>query len=221
MSAGQPKALVEVHGRPFLEWQLAWMHAQGVRHVHLAAGYLGDAFRDWVRAARANDLPHVTVSVEPEPLGTGGGLAFAWSHCDAFPMFVANGDSLMPGLRLADFYNHFNSRSPNVIASVAVAHLDDASRFGTVEQDENGLISAFREKETSRAGWVNGGFYLMREEVRSTFPNRNRFSLEHDVFPALAASGRLAAYAADADLYDMGTPEGLLELRTYIERGQA
>ena len=28
-----PKALVDIHGRPFIAWQLDWLRDQGVTHV--------------------------------------------------------------------------------------------------------------------------------------------------------------------------------------------
>ena len=37
-----PKALVEVAGRPFIEWQLDYLHSQGVTHIVLCLGYLGE-----------------------------------------------------------------------------------------------------------------------------------------------------------------------------------
>ena len=37
-----PKALVEVAGRPFVDWQLEWLAACGVRRVVFCLGHLGE-----------------------------------------------------------------------------------------------------------------------------------------------------------------------------------
>jgi len=67
-----PKALAPTAGKPFLQWQLDWLFNNGLSSILLAAGYKGDQIADWVR--QQNYKQEVTVSIEPAPLGTGGGL---------------------------------------------------------------------------------------------------------------------------------------------------
>src|SRR5437763_3276508 len=43
-----PKALVEVAGRPFIDHQLALLRDNGLRHVVLCLGHLGEQVRDHV-----------------------------------------------------------------------------------------------------------------------------------------------------------------------------
>ena len=40
-TATMPKALVPVAGRPFVEWQLEWLAANGATDILLCVGYLG------------------------------------------------------------------------------------------------------------------------------------------------------------------------------------
>ena len=217
VSKGTPKALVNVKGRPFLEWQLSWLRQQGVQHVHLATGHQSATFLDWTESYRADDLPTLTLSVESEPLGTGGGLAYAWEQCTSDRVLVANGDSLMPGLSLVDFYNKHRSHPQAVQASIVVTRVENTGRFGTIEFDLNRCVTAFLEKQSGHTGWVNGGFYVMDAAAKRAFPKTTTFSLERDVFPTLAAQKKLGVCVSDAELLDMGTPEGLQELTDYLE----
>jgi NDP-sugar pyrophosphorylase family protein len=41
-----PKVLLEVGGKPFLEHQLAQLRQQGVEHVVLCVGFLGDLIQE-------------------------------------------------------------------------------------------------------------------------------------------------------------------------------
>ncbi len=43
-----PKALVDVAGRAFIEWQLDYLHSQGVRQVVLCLGYLGEQIEELI-----------------------------------------------------------------------------------------------------------------------------------------------------------------------------
>ena len=90
----RPKALVPVAGRPFIEWQIDWLQRGGVTHFHLAAGHMADAIEAW---AAQQDLS-ITVTREPEPLGTGGAVAYVRPHLQPGAFWVVNGDTLLPNL---------------------------------------------------------------------------------------------------------------------------
>src|SRR6188508_925154 len=73
---GRPKALAEVGGRPFIEWQLLQLKAQGLRRVVLCTGYRGDLIEaDLGDGARLG--MELVYSTERSPLGTGGALGLA------------------------------------------------------------------------------------------------------------------------------------------------
>ena len=92
-----PKALVPVHGRPFLEWQFDWLRQNGIGQILLAAGHKADVLEDYL-AARPADGLRIRLSREPEPLGTGGALKFVEPQLASDPVLVLNGDSLVPHL---------------------------------------------------------------------------------------------------------------------------
>lgn len=91
-TAGRPKALVEVGGRSILERQVTWLAAGGVERVVVSAGYRAEVLQEFVDT---NELPvAVTVVVEDEPLGRGGGLKHAARRC-RFPPSDGSGSTAM------------------------------------------------------------------------------------------------------------------------------
>ncbi len=235
----RPKALVPVAGRPFIEWQLEWLARGGVRRVHLAAGHLGSMLADWARrwspsGPAATLAGALSWSVEPTPLGTGGGARFAAGHVDGDPVFVVNGDSLLPGL--ADFQSLENAigraskawtplrtadvstDTAGVWAVMGVTQVADAARFGTVELDGE-VVTGFLEKGRASSGWINGGVYLLRRAALEAIPAGQPSSLETDHFPLWAEDRRIAAVRVPPPLHDMGTPAGLAELERALGEG--
>lgn len=249
----RPKALVPVAGRPFLERQLEWLAAGGITRVHIAAGHMADRLLDWLRERgkvletgvpcsvfsiqELFTIHHspftVSMSREPLPLGTGGGLKFVepWLEGDFF--FVLNGDSLLPNLdfpmigkKAADFSNDWKNKGagfPNIgkipPTLIVVTRIEEAGRYGTVEFDEQGRVTAFREKARHESGWVNGGVYLIPRVLLASLDPEVPLSLETDVFPDLARQGRLLAVPAPPPLLDMGTPEGLSAMESFLATG--
>lgn len=208
----RPKALAPVAGRPFLEWQLDWLARAGVTRIHLAAGHLAAQLESWTAASGRAGL---TVSIEPQPLGTGGGLKFVEPHLRGDPFLVLNGDSLMPGLDItALLAAHRDTHAP---VTLAIAPIEDAGRYGTVEAGADGVITAFCEKATCTEGWINGGVYVVSRAVLDLIPANQALSLETDIFPSFVAERRLRAFRSRPPLLDMGTPEGLAAMTSFLE----
>jgi NDP-sugar pyrophosphorylase family protein len=211
---GVPKALAPVAGRPFIAWLADTLVEQGIRRIHVAAGYRAAQLRDWVRESAPRDAS-VTLSEEPEPLGTGGALRFVETLLESDPFLALNGDSLLPFFDLRQALDAH--AASDALATLVVARVEDASRFGTVEFDGGRIVTEFREKAPGLSGWVNGGIYILRREAVERIPGGRPVSIEREVFPAFAAERRLAVWPADPPLLDMGTPEGLAEMERFLK----
>ena len=93
-----PKVLVEVAGRPFAEWQLELLRAQGIERVVYCLGHLGDRVISQLGDGSRFGLACEYVFDGPQRLGTGGALCHALPKLgEAF--FVLYGDSYL----LCDF----------------------------------------------------------------------------------------------------------------------
>jgi len=206
-----PKALVPVHGRPFLEWQLDWLKKNGFSKILLAAGHKADVLETYLAKRKAGGL-EIVLSREPGPLGTGGALKFIENKLSADPVLVLNGDSLTPHL------NVFHTVEKNFpqCGKLFVTPIENAGRFGTVEFGADGFVTAFREKAERAAGFVNAGIYLLPREIIAAIPAGKAVSIETEIFPSLAAQRRLVALPAPPPLLDMGTSEGRAEMEAFL-----
>jgi D-glycero-alpha-D-manno-heptose 1-phosphate guanylyltransferase len=131
---------------------------------------------------------------------------------------VANGDSLVfadPRPLLQPLTAHLAD------AALLGLQIADASRYGTLEIDAQHRLTAFREKRPGAgAGTINAGVYAFTGETLLRQPARRPLSFEIDVFPALAASGRVAVVSTAAPFLDIGTPETLAEAERFIAQNQ-
>ena len=218
---GLPKALVPVAGRPFLEHQFDWLKKNGITRVLLAAGHLADVLEAHL-AARPADGLEIVLSREPVPLGTGGALQFVEPLLASDPVLVLNGDSLTPRLDFStlwktstDFFHTVEKSFPHC-GKIFVTPIAEAGRYGTVEFDAEGFVTAFREKAPRIDGFVNTGIYLLPRSLVAAIPAGRPVSIETEIFPALAAQHHLVAIPAPPPLLDMGTPDGLAALEAFL-----
>jgi MurNAc alpha-1-phosphate uridylyltransferase len=87
-----PKPLIEVAGKPLIDWCLDWLQAAGIAQVVVNSSYLAEQLEAHV-AMRAH--PHVTVSREGTPaLETGGGVLNALPQLGKEPFITMNSDAI-------------------------------------------------------------------------------------------------------------------------------
>jgi D-glycero-alpha-D-manno-heptose 1-phosphate guanylyltransferase len=208
-----PKPMIPVRGRPFLHWVTAYYAHHGLRHFVYAAGYKAEQVVAWCEESSMPGLRR-EVSFEHEPLGTGGGLLLALERCDTWTV-VGNGDSLcLAGL---DALLGLVERE-EVDGGIVGVFSRDTSRYGRLESRANGDLVGFREKVPGE-GMINAGTYLFRTDVLRALALPRRCSIEHDLFPALIASGRrivMVPAEQEAPFLDIGTPETVAEADTFI-----
>lgn len=200
--ADRPKVLGEVGGRPWLSYIFDQLVDAGVRRAVVGTGYLGEQVEAEFGAAYGPLA--LAYSREPEPLGTAGAVRFAAPLLGDGTVLVMNGDSYCDA-DLGRFLHWHRERGAG--ASLLLAAVADASRYGTVETDPDGRVTAFWEKREGVAdAWINAGVYLVERAVRDSIPAEGAVSIERGVFPGLVGSG-LYGYRAGGRFIDMGLPE--------------
>lgn len=203
-----PKQLLPIAGRSMLERVLEPLAAAGIEEVGLSLGYQPHAFRERFPDAQAGGL-RLRYVVEPEPLGTGGGIRFAARGCgmDGETIVVHNGD-VLTGADLSALVS-FHHRS-GAKATLALTEVEDPSAFGVVVTDAVGRVSAFVEKpprHEAPSKLVSAGTYVFDPAVLEMIPPGRAVSIEREVFPRLAEEGSLFGLAQRSYWIDAGTPE--------------
>ncbi len=202
-AADGPKPLARVGGRAFLDILLAWLSRDGVQRFVLCAGYRADAIEAALPALSSHG--EVSLAVEADPLGTGGGLRDALPYGCSDPLLALNGDSICPvslGRMLA------SHQASSAVLTIAGVPAQAGSDQGTMWVAADGRVTSFAEKARGAQGdLVNAGVYLInRRPFRDRAP-AGRFSLEHDLFPALVCEDLVRAWVHEGSFVDIGTPE--------------
>ena len=216
LTANTPKPLLKAGDLPFLDVLLFELGRQGIRKILLLAGFAADQIGTYAATTPMRERfgLQIDVSVEPEQAGTGGALWHARDRLDP-SFFMLNGDSwfdinILELARLMD-------ADPALTGGIAARHLADTSRYGVVLID-SGKVKEFvsRPAQSGGGGFVSGGVYAWRASIIDKLTSR--CSLEEDVMPTLAASGKLAAMASENYFIDIGVPDSLARAQQEIPR---
>ncbi|OLT24989.1 guanyltransferase [Nocardiopsis sp. CNR-923] len=185
----RPKAMVEVAGRPIIDYQLEWLASYGVEQVVVSCGYKAEVLGDHL-SARAGG-PRISLLVEDEPLGRGGALRYAATGLrdpDA-PYLALNGD-VLTWFPLDEMTAHHRERGG--LATLALAQF--RTTWGIVDVDDRDRIEGFTQSPLLPV-WINAGVYLFEPGITPLLPAKGDH--ESSTFPGLAKEGRLTAYRID------------------------
>lgn len=198
-----PKILLEIGGKPIIDWQLDQLKMINVKEVVLAAGHLAHVLRNEVGDER-NGI-RLIYAIEDRILGTGGAIRHAMGYLSSPEelTIILNGD-ILTTVDLKDMVSFLDSESDGIILG---SYVDNVSSYGTLEYDTNYHLTAFKEKEgIQKAGFQNGGCYIFTKKAKRYFPEEETFSVEYDVFPKMK---NLFVYESDRPWIDVGVPERL------------
>ena len=104
LTASTPKPLIDVGGRPFLDYVLLHLKRHSIDRVLLLAGYKAEQIMLYAHVAGTEFEMDVSVSTEIMPAGTGGALWLAQDKLDDI-FLLLNGDTYLdldPKLLLGD-----------------------------------------------------------------------------------------------------------------------
>lgn len=106
----KPKPLVEISGRPLIDWVIEPLIKVGVKRIVVNVHYFASQLKDYF--VQRSDVEIIISDESEELLDTGGALTLARRYLGDSPIFVANTDAFwfpsdeLPLLELARFYDY-------------------------------------------------------------------------------------------------------------------
>lgn len=198
----RPKCMAPVNGRPFIGYVIDHLMHEGIEHFIFALGYKSEAFDDFLRYARPSF--RFTLSIETEPLGTGGAIRLACSEVTDKTVLVVNGDTLFK-IQLDPLIAFHDMCGAH--CTLALKPMSNIDRYGIVELNKDYSISNFKEKQFYDKGFINGGVYALHAEKFLQEDLPEKFSFEKDYLEKFYDQRRMYGVVQDQYFIDIGIPE--------------
>lgn len=219
LTAVTPKPLIEVHGRPIVDYGLDRLKAAGVEKAVLNAHYLPDQIDAF--ASSYSGLEMVVSDERDTLLDTGGGAKRALPLLGDDPFFLLNGDSFwIEGARpnLAWLSESWNDAQMDILLLLSpTVGAVGYSGQGDFMFDTDGLL--IRRPEKRIAPYVYAGGAIIHPRVFKDTPN-GAFSLNL-LFDDLIENGRLHGVRMDGTWLHVGTPQAVRDAEYAIGESAA
>jgi NDP-sugar pyrophosphorylase family protein len=207
-----PKPMIPIGDKPYLHYQVEYLRQQGFQRYLFLTGHLSEQIEDYFGDGSNFDV-EISYSVEPEPLGTGGGLRLALPLL-ADHFILVYGDSFLP----IDFNMLVEkTESDDFDATMVIYDNNELTDVpDNVLLDSDGRVSDYDKENPDEMNYVEAGVLAFRKSVIEEIPGDRKFSLEMDKFPQLIAQNRMSGFVTRERFYDIGTPARLEEFKQVI-----
>jgi len=197
-----PKCMAPVAGQPFLSYVIRYLLSQGIEKFIFSLGYKHSIIEDFLNT----QFPtlYFQLSIEEEPLGTGGAIQLACKKARAESVLVVNGDTLFK--IKADELEIFHWQH-SADCTLALKPMHNFDRYGVVEINDDHSIKNFKEKQFYERGYINGGVYILNVKSFLHKDLPEKFSFEKDYLEAFYTNGKIYGLIQNEYFIDIGIPE--------------
>jgi histidinol-phosphate phosphatase family protein len=212
----RPKPMIEVCGKPFLEYQITMLRDQGFKRVLLLLGYLPDVVRDYFGDGSKWGL-EIDYSITDVEDKTGRRLKLAENKIEDL-FFLLYCDNYWP-MPMDRMWRRFLEAAAPMMVTV-YSNKDNYTK-SVLRVDDSGFVVAYdKTRKTPDLQGTEISYAIMRKELVAGLPNEN-IGLEETLFPPLISRRQLAAFVTHHRYYSVGDTFRLPITQAFLARHPA
>jgi NDP-sugar pyrophosphorylase family protein len=231
LTASRPKPMVEVLGRPVVDYVKDALVSAGIVDLVVTTGYRGEQLQhhveSWSGRTASGQMVNASINQEATPMGTAGSVGLLRDRITE-TCVVGSGDSVA-SFDVASLLDAHRRSGAKV--TMALWEVEDPTEFGIVGLSESmggevdgglrrGYIRRFLEKpsrEEAFSNVINAGLYVLEPDVFEHIPTGVKFDFSKQLFPKLLDMGwPMYAQTIDGVWFDAGQPFELIKAQSTL-----
>ncbi len=207
LTMGKSKLLIEILGKPIIEWVLTNILNAGIKNVTLVTDK-PSAFEDVTTRLGSELSFDFRIQKKEEVLGALEEAADKLSN----RALLTYGDTLMPSSAYKLVINAFEESG---LPTLLVVPDEDVTRYGAIYIDERGFIEKFVEKpKYVEASYVFGGVAILNLELVNSILRAG--SIDEGINNYIRSGGKIQAVIWSDWWVDIGLPVDILKALYYV-----
>lgn len=208
-----PKCLIEINGRPFIEWQLDLLIKNGYSDFVFCLSYKSDMVKEYLGDGSSRGVK-IQYSLDGETqLGTGGAIQNALPALGG-AFAVLYGDSYLPINYSAVEKEFLNSVD---LALMTVYKNKNQFDSSNVEFVKGNLISYQKGLSNKKMQHIDYGLTYFRSSAFLSCSDQAAFDLS-ELCHNLTTHGQMGGFEVFERFYEIGSVRGIHELSEYLRR---
>lgn len=232
----KPKPMIKIGDKPIIWHIMKLFSYYGFNDFIICAGYKQNVIKEWFANYYLNNSDitfdysnggNITAhkyTAEPWKVTivdtgletmTGGRLKRVKDYIGNEPFFMTYGDGVSD-VNIKELLSYHKTHGK--LATMTIVRPE--VRFGVVDISDAGQIKSFREKNSSDASWINGGFMVLEPEVIDYISDDSTV-FEREPLEKIAKNGQLMGYKHNGFWHCMDTMNDKEKLDNMWEKGIA
>jgi MurNAc alpha-1-phosphate uridylyltransferase len=212
LSRNSPKSLIEINGRPFIDWQLDLLMNSGYTDFVFCVSYKSDAIQKYLGDGSDRGV-NIQFSLDGETqLGTGGAIQ------KAIPLLgnefgVIYGDSYLPIDYSAVEQDFLSSNSQGVMAVFKNENRLDRSNVAFIDGN---LIDYQKGARNHYMHYIDSGLTYFKKNAFIPWADQSVFDLSV-LCNKLSAARQLRGFEVFDRFYEIGSIDGIEDFSSYLK----
>ena len=210
-----PKALVDICGKPFFDYQLELLCAWGFKRFLFLIGYRAEMIEEHYGDGSESGITIEYCYDGEELLGTGGAVRRAYDLLDDDFMLIY-GDSFMDIDYAQTIYRYNKAKERGQRAIMTV--LNNNNRFdksNVVARDGN-IVLYDKHNPTPEMDYIDYGVCIYEKSLFDAYEIGKAFDIA-EIQNKLSVEGKLAAHVVTKRFYEIGSPSSMQEFIEYAQ----
>ena len=208
----KPKVMVEVKGRPFLQYVLDHLRLAGITDVGIIVGYKKEVIADYLEK---NNIK-ATLIEQKEQKGTGDAVKQAKEFCGKDDFLVVSGDSLFSVRDLQKL------QQDDDFCYVVGRIVENPQKYGVFVVDKGKLVRIVEKPKEFVGNLANSGIYKFTSDIwgaldRIKLSPRGEYELT-DAITILAQQGKVKVLTLQDYWLDLGCKEDVGKAEEFLKK---
>lgn len=221
LTAGVPKPLLDLNGRPMIEYILVNLRRAGFDEIMINLHFKPEMIRKSLGDGSRYEL-RLSYSEEPTLLGTAGGVKNVEHFFAGGEEFLVHYGDIVTD---QDFAPMLGFHRANHALATLLIHERSRSNSVVALDSENRIIDFLERpddvaRQNMSSVWVNSGVCICSRQVLSMIPPDKACDLPRDIFPRLVATRRFFGYPLSGYRCAVDSPERLTEATVAVANGR-
>tara|TARA_B110000971_G_scaffold161128_1_gene164686 strand:- start:110 stop:826 length:717 start_codon:yes stop_codon:yes gene_type:complete len=210
----KPKPMVEIGGKPIIYHLIKYFEFYGFNNFLIAAGYKKEIIDAYFKKEKFNST--ITVVDTGNNSMTGGRVLRIEKYIKNNDFFILTYGDGLSNINLKDLITfHLEKKK---IATITAVH--PPARFGELEINEQSEVKNFIEKPQVKAGWINGGFFVLSNKIFKYIDN-DATIFEKEPIEKLVKEKEISAFKHEGFWKCMDTLRDKISLNEIWNEGDA
>ncbi len=219
LTVTKPKTMLQVGGKPILQYNVESLRDAGIKDVTLVVGYREEIIKDHFRNG-ADFGVNINYVTQKERLGTAHAIGSTRGIVEG-SFIILNGDIIVDPILIKDLIDKYQTE--NARSVLVLTEVDDPSSFGVVELDEDRITNIIEKPEPGEApsNLINAGIYLFDDQIfeaieKTEKSQRGEYEITDSLLIQIKNGEKVLGLRSKNNWIDIGRPWELLDVNEHF-----